>query len=287
MAMRIAAELLNGETLELEVRPEMTIRQVKQQIKDMQRWDDDVSRNTTVVELIVGDKKIRNHQTVAQVCLLDDARVSAVFRPNVARCSVASGFGHDLDREALVVVEIPAVETELREFAFAECSRVAKVIIPSSLTRIGDYAFDGCGSLVSINIPASVTYIGQHAFDGCKSLVSINIPDSVTQISPRTFLGCRSLVCVRIPWSVTRIQYGAFAACSGLASLEIPDSVTSIGEGAFDDCVRLTLTAPARLLGEGVGDGIKMVAKECACGRCEWSWFRQGWFCPFCPDHLR
>ena len=280
MWMQIRVELLNGETLALAVMPEVTMRELKKQIKDMQTWEDDVIRCTTVVELLVGDKKVTNEETVAEVGLCEDSKVSAVFRPNVARCTVASGFGRDVDPEALVLVEIPDATTELADFAFAGCSRVAKVILPSTLTRIGDYAFDGCASLVSVNIPDSVTYLGKHAFENCRSLQSIKIPDSVTQISPRAFLGCRSLANVSIPLSVTRIQQGAFAACSGLPSLEIPDSVTSLGEGTFDECGRLTLRAPARLLGKGVGDGVKMVAKECVCGGCEWSWFKDDWLCP-------
>ena len=56
--MRILVEQLNCETLGIEVIAEMTMREVK--------WEDELSRNTTVVELIVGDKQVMNEETVGR-----------------------------------------------------------------------------------------------------------------------------------------------------------------------------------------------------------------------------
>ena len=56
--MRILVEQLNCETLGIEVTAEMTMREVK--------WEDELSRNTTVVELIVGDKQVMNEETVGR-----------------------------------------------------------------------------------------------------------------------------------------------------------------------------------------------------------------------------
>ena len=254
--MRISVEQLNGETLDLEVTAEMTMRAVKEQLKRMHTWEDEPSRDTTVVELIIEDKKVVNEETVEEVGLCDHSKVSAVFKKNVVQCCNKSGFGRDLD-PALVVVEIPDSATEIEAEAFKDCMRVAKVIIPSSVTQIGNGAFRGCSSLVAVNIPDSITHIGAQAFANCSSLLSVNIPNSVR-----------------------RIANGAFDGCSSLVSVTIPVAAIHIGPMAFSSCNQLTLTAPARLLSPEVSRVCKMVAKECVCGRCDWRWFRNVWVCP-------
>ena len=305
--MRILVQQLNGETFELEITPEMTMRAVKEQLKRMQKWEDELSRDTTVVEVILGDKKVTNEETVEELGLCKDAKVSVVFRKNVVRCRDKSCLGLGFHPECLVIVEIPESETEIKALAFEHCWHVAKVIIPSSVTqigersfrygyslaaitipdsvtRIGEQAFFGCSSLVNVNIPDSVTLIGNCAFGHCSSLAAIYLPNSLTQIGEDAFCGCTSLVAINIQDSttLTATQIGAYAFsyCTSLTSVDIPDSVTEIGTGAFHNCKQLTLTAPARLLGPHVLDVYKVVAKECRCGRCDWTLFCEGWVCP-------
>ena len=301
--MRILVEQLHGETFELEVTAEMTMRAVKEQLKRIHTWEDELSRDTTVVEVIAGDKKIKNEETLKEMGLCHGSKVTVVFRKNVVLCSNKSGFGCDLDPEALVIVEIPVSATGIEVDAFKDCKRIAKVIIPSSVTDIWEGAFRGCTSLVNVTIPDSITYIGAQAFASCCSMPSVNIPESVTQIANCTFWGCTSLVVLTIPDSITHIGARAFAGCTSLRSVSVPDSVTHISTYAFQDCSslvsvnipdsvtwiglhafshcnQLTLTAPARVLGLEVGVGCKLVAKECGCGRCDWEWFRKAWVCP-------
>ena len=237
--MRILAEQLNGETVDLEVTAEMTMRALKEQLKRMYTWEDELSRDTTVVEVILGDKKVMNEETVEELGLCDDSKVMVVFRKNLVQCCEKSGLGLDLDPEALVIVEIPDSETEIKPQAFWDCWQVAKVIIPSSVIQIGHAAFRCCSSLVTINIPDSFTEFGDHAFRNCRSLAAINIPDSVTRIGHRAFCGCGSLVTINIADSGTEIGSGAFAGCSALAAINIPDSVTRIGHTAFFNCSSL------------------------------------------------
>ena len=191
--MRITFEQLNGETLDLEVTAEMTMRAVKEQLKGMHTWEDELSRDTTVAELLLGDKKVVNEETVKMLGLSEGSKVTVVFRKNVVQCSNKRGFGPDLDPEALVIVEIPDSVTEIEAGAFADCKRVAKVNIPRSVTCIRHIAFRGCTSLVSVNIPDSVTSIGVCAFERCTSLVSLTIPDSVEHIEPMAFVNCHQL----------------------------------------------------------------------------------------------
>jgi hypothetical protein len=63
------------------------------------------------------------------------------------------------------------------------------VNIPDSVTEIGQYAFEGCEKLASLTIGNSVTEIGENAFAYCSSLFTLNIPDSVTSIGQYAFQG--------------------------------------------------------------------------------------------------
>ena len=71
MSMRISVELLNGETLDLEVTGDMTISQLKQQIKGLRTWEDEFIRDLTVVELILLEEKLKNDDTLADLGLSD------------------------------------------------------------------------------------------------------------------------------------------------------------------------------------------------------------------------
>ena len=179
--------------MELDVTPDTTVREVKEQLKGMHTWEDELSCDATVVELFFGEKKVTNEEKVEELGLCEDSKVAVVFKKNVVQCSNMSGFGPDLDPDALVIVEIPDSATEIEGWAFGDCIRVAKVIIPSSVTQIGQGAFSGCSSLAAVNIPDSVTWIGRAAFYRCTSLVSMTIPDSVTEIEGGAFDSCPQL----------------------------------------------------------------------------------------------
>ena len=272
MSMQIRVELLNGETLALAVMPEVTMRELKKQIKDMQTWEDDVIRCTTVVELLVGDKKVTNEETVAEVGLCEDSKVSAVFRPNVARCSEKAALATD----AFWLVEIPDSEARIVAGAFRGCESVVKVVIPESIQDIGASAFQGCSSLLTVSMPNSVIFIRTRLFSGCSSLTSVRIgccvtdighqsfqhcsslthvalPDSVTFIGNDAFHGCASLSSITMPSSLVYLGDSAFAGCGLLTSLSLPDSLREIGYKAFHGCELLTLTLPGRLVRPGLG----------------------------------
>jgi hypothetical protein len=66
--------------------------------------------------------------------------------------------------------------TEIRKYAFEDCSSLTSVAIPNSVKSIGESAFLVCTGLTSITIPNSVTSIGRSAFSGCSSLTSVSVP---------------------------------------------------------------------------------------------------------------
>ena len=145
-----------------------------------------------------------------------------------------------LNKEKVTNLVIPNTITEIKKFAFQNCSGLTSVTIPNSVTSIGNGAFDGCKGLTSVTIPNSVTSIGNSAFANCSGLTSVTIPNSVTSIGNSAFANCSGLTSVTIPNSVTSIGNTAFANCSSLTSVAIPNSVTSIGDKAFYGCSGLT-----------------------------------------------
>lgn len=147
---------------------------------------------------------------------------------SVAMSSIIGDFG------------IPEDVTDIGDYSFAHCERLASISLPNGLTRIGDHAFVRCSSLTHITIPDSVTSIGKSAFLECEGLTSISIPKNVSIIEDYSFDGCTNLSNITISEGVTSINTRAFALCTALTSITIPESVTSIGYRAFFWCTSLT-----------------------------------------------
>ena len=135
---------------------------------------------------------------------------------------------------------IPNDVTEIKNYAFYDCTGLTSVTIGNSVTSISYRAFSGCSGLTSITIPNSVTSIGDVAFYDCTGLTSVTIPNSVTSIGDYAFSSCTRLTSITIPNSVTSIGTYAFYGCDGLTSVSIGNSVTSIGAIAFYNCSGLT-----------------------------------------------
>lgn len=58
--------------------------------------------------------------------------------------------------------------TEIRPYAFFECSSLTSVTIPASVTEIGANAFNNCGvTSLSFADASAITSIGEFAFSGC------------------------------------------------------------------------------------------------------------------------
>ena len=159
---------------------------------------------------------------------------------------------------------IPAGVTEIKPFAFNNCSRFSDLSIPNSVTSIGDYAFLGCNDLENVTFGKnpSLTTIGTGAFRSCTALtgitlpetvatlsgtfydctnlVSANVPAGVTELGPNTFNGCKKLSSITLPSLMTIIGNWAFYNCSALTRIDIPSSVEYIGTEAFKGCTGLT-----------------------------------------------
>ena len=118
--------------------------------------------------------------------------------------------------------------TSIGNSAFSGAS-LTSVTIPDGVTNIGDYAFGGCWRLASVTIGNSVTSIGDYAFDHCLSLTGVTIGGNVTSIGQSAFGGCLSLASVTIPGSVTRIGAEAFASCNSLSAVYFQGNAPALG----------------------------------------------------------
>lgn len=108
---------LKGERFVLEVVPEITDRELKQQIKECLTWDNELTCRTTAVELVAEDgQMLLNDETIADVGLSPDSDVRVIFKENSVTCSHTgelTALDHQIDLEPLIALEIPENVTEL------------------------------------------------------------------------------------------------------------------------------------------------------------------------------
>ena len=90
--------------------------------------------------------------------------------------------------------------TNIRSYAFYNCSNLALKSLPDGLTSIGDYAFQGCSNLALTSLPAGLTSIGGSAFYGCSSLKTITFKSKPNAISKTAFSSCSKLTTINVPW---------------------------------------------------------------------------------------
>ena len=133
-----------------------------------------------------------------------------------------------------------------------ENAEITNLVIPNEVTNIKQYAFYNCSGLTSVTIPNSVTSIGSDAFSSCSGLTEINVHEGNTVYSSidGVLFNKSKTELIRYPEgkqgaytisnSVTSIGDSAFYNCSGMTSIDIPNSVTSIGSSAFYYCSGLS-----------------------------------------------
>ena len=162
--------------------------------------------------------------------------------------SASTPWTSKLDKILNVYADSRSQYTSIGNNAFADCSKLEKVVLPSTVTSIGENAFRKCSSLTTINIPNDVTTIGDYAFFLCSALKSITIGDGVKTVGAYAFQQCTALTTLTLGSSLKTISEYAFSFCDALASVDIPNSVTTIGISAFSTCPKLATVT----IGKGV-----------------------------------
>lgn len=157
---------------------------------------------------------------------------------------------------ALVSADLSATGlTEINEYLFNRCPKLAEVTLPARITRVGPLAFSEAKSLKQIVLPEGVRFIGIEAFSE-SGLERINLPNNVKMIRQRAFNLCDDLTEVTTYGSYTPvaddipsvIEYSAFQDMLVLRRLAIPQGVTSLEENVAFGCPALTeVTLPASM----------------------------------------
>ena len=76
---------------------------------------------------------------------------------------------------------IPNSVSEIKEWAFSDCSDLTNVTIPNSVSKISYGTFECCENLKSVTIPTSVKSIDGRAFSLCDSLSDIYYKGTASQ----------------------------------------------------------------------------------------------------------
>ena len=130
---------------------------------------------------------------------------SVYYTGDIAGWCGIDGLGNMMKRGITLYIDGQKLEGEL--------------VIPDSVTEIKSYAFYNCSGLTSVTIGAGVTSIGSCAFEDCTGLTSVAIGDSVTSIGVFAFSGCTGLTSVAIGNSVKIIGSDAFRNCYKLVEV--------------------------------------------------------------------
>lgn len=137
------------------------------------------------------------------------------------------------------------------EEAFAEISKIEKIILPDTITTIGSYAFRKMLNLTTLVIPRNVRDLGIGIVDGCTSLTELSVNDANPYFCSDS-VGCiynkdkSKLLCVApvariitIPEGVTQFAENAISGNNVIEEITIPSTVDTIPNGFFSYCGNL------------------------------------------------
>ena len=144
-----------------------------------------------------------------------------------------------LNETLVTSLEIPVNITNIKQYAFYNCSSITNISMPDSVENIEQYAFYQCSGITDIKFSNSLTNISDYTFYGCSNLKRADIPNSVKNIGNYTFYLCRGLDTITLSQELTSIGAYAFWRCDSLESIEFPNTLVSIGGSAFEECAKL------------------------------------------------
>ena len=140
--------------------------------------------------------------------------------------------------EMVTDLVVPDDITEIRQFAFYNCTSLTSVEFGNNLQTIDDSAFKYCTGLTNVNVPGNVTRINGSAFAYCTNLESATLNEGTLSIGGYAFYQCKKLKSMEIPNSVSSIGTYIFGYCYALENVVIGDGVTQIPDDCFYSCTR-------------------------------------------------
>lgn len=169
--------------------------------------------------------------------------LQTVNMPEGGRVHFGRGcFAYDVQ---LAKIDLSKIDATLEAETFYGCTSLKSAIL-TNVETIGDYAFADCSALAKVEMPVVVT-IGEGAFGryatyggGAPVFSEVALPDTLTTIKDGAFISCEGLQAIEIPASVTEMGDYVFAYCKNLAKVVLPESVKYIGTYTFAGCEALT-----------------------------------------------
>jgi len=149
---------------------------------------------------------------------------------------VSLGFKAFYGSTAITEVTLPNTLRKIGGYAFADCSKLAKINFGTGVQYLGINSFENCTALTSLFIPKSlINDCGNHPFAGCTNVTSVTFEDGITAIPSFLCEDLTGITEVTIPNSVTKIGGYVFDGCTSLKKITIFDNVTYIGINTFKD----------------------------------------------------
>ena len=120
--MNISVQQMSGDVTVVAAAPDMTICELKRQLKGMREWTDEAMKKMTLVELVIGETKlIDDGETVMRAGLSEDVVLQVYFtvrslecsKKNDAGCSLDSPFKFIFRPQVLFMINIPEGTTEI------------------------------------------------------------------------------------------------------------------------------------------------------------------------------
>lgn len=120
--------------------------------------------------------------------------------------------------EAQVVIPDTFQITVLSDKLFQGHEEIETIQIPDTVTDLGEFLFDGCSRLAHLRLPKQLRNLWGHTFVR-SGLVEIEIPSGVTNLPPYVFKDCGQLRQVVCQGSLKKIHPWAFGGCPNLEKL--------------------------------------------------------------------
>ena len=112
------------------------------------------------------------------------AKCSGLADATFGNSGAALGKGLFFDDSALQMIQLPASTTVIPSFTFKGTASIdATTAIPAVATEIGDYALTGWNKVTEFTLPAGITHLGDGAMEGWTALEILNVvalPDAPT-----------------------------------------------------------------------------------------------------------